>query len=90
MSVLFPHYDATIFPDPHAFNLSRWLVSPKEVAELERYLIPFSRGPRSCPAPNLANAELYLAFGNIFRRLELELIETTWVATSFFHLLLIG
>jgi len=67
----FPHHDPAIFPDPEAFKPERWLVGPSEAAELDKYLTPFSRGPRSCPAPNLAYAELYLAYASVFRKIDL-------------------
>ncbi|KAF9016362.1 hypothetical protein BDP27DRAFT_1440700 [Rhodocollybia butyracea] len=37
-------------------------------------LAPFSKGPRICLGLNLAWCELYLIFGNIFRRLDLQLL----------------
>ncbi len=77
MSVRFQHFDPELFPDPTTFNPSRWLLPSKALQELDKHLTPFSRGPRSCPAPNLAYAELYLAYANVFRRLDLELVETT-------------
>lgn len=76
MSVLSPHHDPAIFEDPKSFKPERWLVNPKEAAELEQFLVPFSKGSRSCPAPNLAYAELYLALGNVFRKIDLELTNT--------------
>jgi cytochrome P450 len=40
----FVHYNATLFPDPYAWNPSRWLDNP----DLDNWLVAFSKGPRSC------------------------------------------
>lgn len=85
------HDNATIFPEPRTFIPERWLDSKHDSSEttnhdaekplqsqqqrLDKYLIPFSRGTRSCVGMNLAYAELYLALANIFRKFELELFE---------------
>lgn len=41
------HRNQDIFPDPDKFDPSRWL-DPKVSAELERYLVAFSKGSRAC------------------------------------------
>jgi cytochrome P450 len=76
MPVLFPHSDPSIFTDPKSFKPERWLGTSKETAELERFLVPFSHGPRAFLGRPLAYAELFLAFGNVFRKVELEMVET--------------
>jgi cytochrome P450 len=43
------HYNKDIFPDPWNFDVGRWMRG-KESEELERYLVPFSRGARECVA----------------------------------------
>ncbi|KAJ8093235.1 hypothetical protein PM082_020721 [Marasmius tenuissimus] len=63
------HTNPNIFPDPQEFVPERWL----DNRELDKYLVAFSKGPRICLGINLAWAELYLIFANIFRRLEFEL-----------------
>jgi len=40
------HRNPDIFPDPTAFDPSRWL--QEDSSELEKYLVSFSKGPRSC------------------------------------------
>jgi len=40
------HRNPDIFPDPLTFNPERWLQS--DSADLEKYLVSFSKGPRSC------------------------------------------
>ncbi|KAF5383275.1 hypothetical protein D9615_005047 [Tricholomella constricta] len=74
----FLHNDPTVFPDPTKFDPERWL-KPKDdnLRELESHFVPFSRGPRMCLGFNLAWCELYLIFANLFRKLDLELYETT-------------
>ena len=67
-------YDELVFPDAHHFKPERWLGDEKRA--LEKYLVPFGKGQRSCVGMNLALAELYLVIGNLFRRFEMELSET--------------
>ncbi|KAK0458615.1 cytochrome P450 [Desarmillaria tabescens] len=64
-----------IFPQPHAFQPERWLQQDSQ--SLEKYLVPFSRGPRSCIGVNLAWCELYLVFANLFRKFDMKIHETS-------------
>lgn len=49
MSAMFMHHDADVFEDPRAFRPERWLDQSVEKAHMmERFLVPFSKGPRSC------------------------------------------
>jgi len=63
------HRNPEIFPNPTAFDPSRWL--QENCSELEKYLVSFSKGPRSCLGINLAWCELYLILGTVFRKLDL-------------------
>ncbi|KAG7453091.1 cytochrome P450 [Guyanagaster necrorhizus] len=63
-----------IFSQPHSFRPERWL--QQESQSLEKYLVPFSRGPRSCIGMNLAWCELYLVFANLFRKFDMKIHET--------------
>ncbi|KIK66040.1 hypothetical protein GYMLUDRAFT_239693 [Collybiopsis luxurians FD-317 M1] len=75
MSHYFMHTNADIFPDPHVFNPDRWLAG--ETKDMTLDLVSFSKGHRICLGINLAWTELYLIFGNIFRKLDLQLVDTT-------------
>ncbi|KAF9063712.1 cytochrome P450 [Rhodocollybia butyracea] len=68
MSHLFLHMNPDVFTDPHTFNPDRWLV--ENTSEMMHDLATFSKGPRIC----LAWCELYLIFGNLFRKLDLTLL----------------
>ena len=70
-------HDESIFPDSHAFIPERWLDNPTapDGLPLERYLVCFGRGTRSCLGINLAWTELYLILGMMFRRYRFELHE---------------
>ena len=83
MSLRDTHYDESIFPDAHLFKPERWLGEDKRA--LEKYLIPFSKGPRNCVGMNLALAELYTAIGNLFRRFDMELAGTKEEDMSMAH-----
>lgn len=67
----FVHYNAAIFPEPDKFVPERWL----ESAELDNWLVSFSRGPRMCLGINLAWAELRLGFAHVFRKFDLVLTD---------------
>lgn len=47
MSQSLIHFNSTIFPDPWKFCPERWLQGEKS-KKLEKYLVSFSRGSRSC------------------------------------------
>lgn len=75
MAILHVHQNEEIFADALAFIPDRWL---KEGAkELEKWLVPFSRGPRMCFGVNLAWCELYIAFATMVRRFEMRIDRTT-------------
>lgn len=71
MSSFFVHSSPTIFNSPELFNPSRWM--GKESAALEKWLVAFSKGPRSCLGINLAWCELYLLFAGLVRRVDMKL-----------------
>ncbi|KAF9454465.1 cytochrome P450 [Macrolepiota fuliginosa MF-IS2] len=64
------HANPEIFPDPSCFIPERWM--GEENQSLDRYLVAFSKGSRSCLGINLAWCELYLIIGNIIRKLDLK------------------
>ncbi|KIK60736.1 hypothetical protein GYMLUDRAFT_244294 [Collybiopsis luxurians FD-317 M1] len=73
MSQYFMHINSEVFGDPYTFNPDRWLVTDN--SEMMHDLVPFSKGPRQCVGLNLAWAELYLILGNVFRKLDLSLVD---------------
>jgi len=75
MGTTFVHTNPDIFPDPFKFSPDRWL--QPNAKELETYIVTFSKGPRSCIGMNMAWCELYIIFSNLFRKLDMELFETT-------------
>ncbi|SJK99238.1 uncharacterized protein ARMOST_02529 [Armillaria ostoyae] len=66
-----------VFSEPEVFNPDRWIQS-----SLDKYLVPFSKGPRACLGMNLAWCELYLVFGNLFRKLDMEIYQTRSAISS--------
>ncbi|KAF9563593.1 cytochrome P450 [Agrocybe pediades] len=81
MGACMVHKNAEIFPDPMAFKPERWLAEGS--AELEKYLVSFSKGPRGCLGINLAMCELYLLIGTIFRKLDLVPDKPTYVSLDY-------
>ena len=64
MTPLLIHQNDNIFPDAYQFKPERWLGDDS----LQKYLLAFSRGTRSCTGVNLAWAELYLVMAKVFRQ----------------------
>ncbi|KAL1963324.1 hypothetical protein VTN77DRAFT_8445 [Rasamsonia byssochlamydoides] len=71
MSSHFVHRNPVVFDGPNEFNPDRWLGAKGK--DLDRWLVAFSRGPRSCLGLNLAWAELYICFAHVFRKFDMEI-----------------
>ena len=74
MSVLHIHDNDRIFPDPYKFDPSRW----QGPSPPFKYLVPFSKGSRSCVGMDLAKAEILTTLACMFRRFgrDMVLIDT--------------
>ena len=88
MSTYIQH-NSSVFDDCFSFSPDRWLTTAKvasapgrEEKSLDRFLVPFSKGTRSCLGQNLAWAQLYIGLSTLFRRVDLELFETEPEAVS--------
>ncbi|KAF7536163.1 hypothetical protein G7054_g4763 [Neopestalotiopsis clavispora] len=69
------HFDESIWgSDARKFNPDRWLSDDKK--DLDKYLVPFSKGARQCLGINLANAELTLALAMLMSRFDIVADET--------------
>ncbi|KAE9371557.1 cytochrome P450 [Stipitochalara longipes BDJ] len=69
-------FDPTIFTDPYVFKPERWL-DPEASKYLDKHLVSFSRGTRGCIGKHLAMAEMHIILATIFRRFDLQLVDTT-------------
>lgn len=78
-------HDEAVFPDSFAYQPARWLNGgsadddePRapDARKLSRYIVAFSRGPRSCAGMQLAYAELYTGLAAFFRRFDFTLYKT--------------
>ncbi|KAH8772486.1 cytochrome P450, partial [Diaporthe sp. PMI_573] len=67
--------DPEIFPEPREFDPDRHLRAAEKGERLDRYLVSFSRGGRSCAGINLAYAELYLTVAALVSRFDMELFD---------------
>ncbi|KAK8123580.1 Cytochrome P450 monooxygenase sdnE [Apiospora kogelbergensis] len=63
--------DPNIFPQPLEFRPDRWIEAERAGIRLDRYMVSFMRGSRSCLGINLAWAELYLALAYVIARFDL-------------------
>ncbi|KAK8080848.1 hypothetical protein PG997_008666 [Apiospora hydei] len=82
MSAALLHHDEDLFPDSHAFRPERWLLSGDgsiRNKELERHLLTFSKGSRSCVGINLAYCELHVGLAALCLRVlpNMRLYKTT-------------
>ncbi|OAG02462.1 cytochrome P450 [Paraphaeosphaeria sporulosa] len=70
-------HDEALFPQSREFIPERWLDDPKtsDGIPLDRFMVSFGRGTRSCLGITLAWTELYLTLGMMFRRFKFELFE---------------
>lgn len=48
MTSMVDHWDSTLFPNPDEFIPTRWLVDGKPNYKLQKFLISFGKGSRSC------------------------------------------
>lgn len=71
MSIRLVHNSSEIFKSPEVYDPDRWLAGDSHM--LDQWLVPFSRGPRSCLGSNLAWCELYIAFATMLRRFEMRI-----------------
>lgn len=67
--------DPEIFPEPRHFDPDRFARAAQQGERLDRYLVSFSRGGRSCAGINLAWAELYLTVAALVGRFDMELFD---------------
>lgn len=74
MTSIIIHENPSLFPDPKKFNPDRWM--GKGAEHLDKYLVNFSKGTRSCLGIYLAQAEIYLTVAAVFRRFNFELFQT--------------
>ncbi|KAJ5682378.1 hypothetical protein N7462_005543 [Penicillium macrosclerotiorum] len=77
MSTYFILKDPKIFPNPEAFMPERWLLPTDQLRELEKHLVPASKGTLGCLGQNLAWAWMHLVLGTLLRRFDMALHETT-------------
>ncbi|KAK3337589.1 cytochrome P450 [Cercophora scortea] len=78
MSAWNEHFNTDIFPSPDEFKPSRWLLGPNNGGvsgpngDLDRYLVPFSKGSRQCGGMNLAFMEMYLGLAAMIMRFRIK------------------
>lgn len=68
-------FDPAIFPDPWSFNPDRWLEAEAQGKRLDRYLVTFAKGNRSCVGINIAYSEMYLGVAALVSRYDMELYD---------------
>ena len=71
MSTVLVHRSSEVFKNPETFDIERW--TGPDAAGLDKWLVSFSKGPRSCLGINLAYCELYVALATLIRRYDMKL-----------------
>jgi cytochrome P450 len=75
-SSLYLHTNPAVFPDPEKFDPSRW---DNPTPEMEKSVVPFSRGKRMCPGKEISIMELFIVQAFTFRKFKLIPYNTTYV-----------
>ncbi|KAK4651943.1 hypothetical protein QC762_606940 [Podospora pseudocomata] len=80
MTSMINHFDEELFPNPHSFSPERWLIDGKPNYKLQKFLIAFGKGSRSCIGESLAYCEVYLMTALIAMRIipRAKLVNTTY------------
>jgi cytochrome P450 len=68
-------FDPSLFPNPHTFDPARWARAAAAGARLDRYMVAFGKGSRSCLGLHLATAEMYLCLAAVLSRFDLRMEE---------------
>lgn len=76
MTIVHVLTDPSIFPDPDRFISERWLGPDSK--RLEKFLIPFNKGPRQCIGMELAKAEILACLAMVFGQFDMELVDTEY------------
>jgi cytochrome P450 len=69
------HMDPTLWKNPEAFDISRWLGSDRE--SNKSLLLTWGLGPTSCLGRELAWIEMFSVISNLLRNFEFELVDKT-------------
>ncbi|CAP71741.1 uncharacterized protein PODANS_6_6940 [Podospora anserina S mat+] len=80
MTSMINHFNEELFPNPHSFSPERWLIDGKPNYKLQKFLIAFGKGSRSCIGESLAYCEVYLMTALIAMRIipRAKLVNTTY------------
>ncbi|KAL1959777.1 hypothetical protein VTO42DRAFT_1363 [Malbranchea cinnamomea] len=87
MTSMINHWNEELFPEPDKFIPERWLVNGQPNHKLQKMLISFGKGSRSCIGENLAYCEVYLMAAIMAMRVlpRARLYETTLEDVTYDH-----
>ncbi|KAI1393077.1 benzoate 4-monooxygenase cytochrome P450 [Hypoxylon trugodes] len=91
MTTVINHSDPEIFPEPEEFVPERWIVDGRQNYALEKLLISFGKGTRSCLGTHLAYCEIFLMTAALTLRVlpRARLFETTIEDIKYDHDLIV-
>lgn len=72
-------FNPQIYPEPDSFSPERWLEdgSDRKDTEMEKKLVVFWKGPMNCIGQELARRQMLLIVGNVFRKYDFTLVDTS-------------
>ncbi|KAL2864115.1 cytochrome P450 [Aspergillus lucknowensis] len=80
------HSNTDIFgADAAVYNPDRWIRDPKAAAEMDRYMLHFGAGSRTCIGKNISLAEIHKMIPQLLRSFKLELVDQQkeWTTHNF-------
>ncbi|KAK1965151.1 benzoate 4-monooxygenase cytochrome P450 [Colletotrichum sublineola] len=91
MTSMINHWDRELFPNPDKFIPERWLVDGLPNYKLQKFLLSFGKGSRSCIGENLAYCEVYIMAALMAMRVipRSRLFETTVEDITYDHDLIV-
>ncbi|KIW96446.1 uncharacterized protein Z519_03515 [Cladophialophora bantiana CBS 173.52] len=70
------HANKKIFgPDAEEFRPERWLESPERAAEMNRYILTFGAGSRTCIGKNISLLEISILIPELVRKFDFALVD---------------
>ncbi|KAK2062729.1 cytochrome P450 monooxygenase-like protein [Colletotrichum caudatum] len=91
MTSMINHWDRGLFPNPDEFIPERWLIDGLPNYKLQKFLLSFGKGSRSCIGENLAYCEMYIVAALMAMRVipRARLFETTVEDITYDHDLIV-
>ncbi|KAI0875612.1 cytochrome P450 oxidoreductase [Hypoxylon argillaceum] len=68
------HFDKSVFgPDADQYRPSRWLEDKEKATNMDRYMVPFGAGTRTCIGKNISLAEIHKLVPEVLSKFKFEM-----------------